>query len=447
MKSKPIKLFLLLLAFASFSAQSARAYSSQFADEGGTIRLRWRNGAIPIAVSASLARQNLNIKTDGGETALGAVRRSLDAWEKIANVKFELVSTDKQSISPSGKSGDGVSLITVAQTPENLLLFGGGGAEEVSAGTRTFFSAKGIISEADIVLNPYQQFSTDGSLGTFDLEATLTHEIGHLLGLEHTTVAGATMFERQGKNGTYGLPNLSARTLSEDDIAGARAIYGAKGADAECCGTVVGKFSTASGKAAKDIQVWTEEAETGRVAAAVLTSADGAFRIEGLSAGRYSIYAQGYAGGKNPTIAAQSLGTVEVARNKITNFTRKLKTGAKTFDWRFIGFNSQLSELAVPLDGGKSFVLYAGGKNLDAANSSVGFNSPYFTLAANSLILQDFGADVSAFSFEIRTSAKVPGGEYSFFIKSKSGETAYSVGGLTVEEFGNSSGGSMFSSE
>ncbi len=425
------------MAFASFAVQTTRAYSSQFADEGRTLRLRWRNGAIPIAVSASLLKQNLNIKSDGDAAVMNAVRASFDAWERAANVKFEIVASDKLSVSAAGKSGDGVNLITVAQTTENLLLFAGDGAEEVSARTRNFFNAKGFIGEADIVLNPYQQFSTDGSIGTFDLQATLTHEIGHLLGLEHSTVAGATMFERQGKNGTYGLPNFAARTLSEDDIAGIRAIYGAKNPDADCCGSIGGKFSTASGKSVKDVQVWAEEADTGRVAAAVLTNADGAFRIEGLNAGRYSIYAQDYGAKKGASVPAQALGAVDVVKNKSTSFTRKLKTGAKTFDARLVGFNSQLSELAVPLNGGKSFSIFAGGKNLDAENFVVGFNSPFFTVAPNTINRQDFGADVSALNFEVKVSSQTPPGDYSFFVRSKNGETAYIIGGLTVEDFAN----------
>lgn len=435
MKFKSIKIFLLLLALASFSAQTATAYSWQFADEARTIRLRWKNGVIPIAVSSSLlAKSNPNIKYDGD--AMSVVRRSLDTWEKAANVKFEIVSTDRQSISPSGKSGDGVSLITIAQTPENLLLFGGE-TEEVSARTRTFFNSKGFISEADIVLNPYQQFSIDGSLGTFDLEATLTHEIGHLLGFEHSTISGATMFERQGKNGTYGLPNISARTLSEDDIAAARAVYGSKNSDADCCGTVSGKLFNAGGKFARDVQIWAEEYETGRVAAAVLTNTDGSFRIQGLTAGRYSIYAQDSAGKNNSTMLAQLFGIVEVGKNKITNINRKLKFGAKTFDASRVGFNSQISELAVPLNSGKSFLIYVGGKNLDADNFTVGFNSPYLSVTPNSLSRQDFGAEISVLSFEVKVNRQAPAGEYSFFLKGKNGETAYLVGGLTVEKFVN----------
>ncbi|MBA3784459.1 MAG: matrixin family metalloprotease, partial [Acidobacteria bacterium] len=265
------------------------AYATQFADEGETRRLHWKTNLIPIAFSTTLTRQNPYINP--ASDVLGAVEKSLETWEKAANIKFQVSWTDKQTISPSGKSGDGVSLITIAQTPENLLLFGSD-AEEVSARTRIFFNRKGFITEADIILNPYEQFSTDGSIGTFDLQATLTHEIGHLLGLEHSTVTGATMHDYQAKNGVYNLSSFSPRTLGEDDLTGIRALYGAATSDEECCGTIIGNLTLSNGKAAKDFQVWAEDAKSGRVIAGVTSNTSGNFRIEGLHGGQYKIYTQ-----------------------------------------------------------------------------------------------------------------------------------------------------------
>jgi len=437
---KLAKILFLLLSLMSLTL-ATMAYSMQFADEGNTIRLRWKNSTIPITLSDSLTKQNPNIKS--GSDVAGAIRRSFKTWEKAANVRFEITTADKQSVSASGKSGDGASLLTISQTPENLLLFSGD-TEEVSARTRTFFDRNGFITEADIVLNPYEQFSTDGSIGTFDLEATFTHEIGHLLGLEHSSIAGATMFERQGKNGIYGLPNFNARTLAEDDISGIRALYGAINSDVSCCGTLNGKLSTASGKTAKDTQVWIEETETGRVIAGVLTNSSGNFRIEGLSSGKYSVYAQDFGERKNST-AAQILGEVEISRGKTTNFTKKLKSLAKTFDIQYIGFNGQISQLAVPLNGGKSFMIYVGGKNLDADNLTPGFNSPYFTVSTDTITKQDYGSEISVISFEVKVSSLIPGGEYSFYLQTKNKEIAYLAGSLTVESFENPWSSSVFS--
>lgn len=414
---------------------SAAAYSTQFADNGETLRLHWKSNTIPIAFSTSLIKPNPYIKPDSDIE--GAIQRSLESWEKAANIKFRVSWTDKQTISPPGKSGDNVSLVTIAQTPENLLLFGND-AETVSARTRIFFNRRGYITEADIVLNPYEQFSTDGSFGTFDFEATLTHEIGHLLGLDHSSVTGATMNKHQGKNGVYNLPAFSSRTLAEDDLAGIRALYGSTSTDDNCCGTISGKLVSANGKAAKDVQVWAEDAESGRVAAGVLSKTDGVFRIEGLISGQYKIYAQDDGENTGKSFSVEELGEVNVVKGKTQSLSRKLKFGTKDFDVRYIGFNGQVSELAVPVNGGKSYLIYVGGKNLDANKVSIGFNSPHITVTPKSLTNHKYGADVSVISFEINVAAEIPLGEYSFFIKSKGAETEFAVGSLTVETFVNS---------
>jgi hypothetical protein len=428
---KPSKFFLVLLLLISFNF-SAKAYAWQFADASKTVRLHWKRGKIQIALSTSLNRQNPNILPQSDVE--GAVRRSLETWEQAADIKFEIVWTDKQTVSLAGNNGDGVSLITIAQTPENLLLFGNE-TEEISAQTRTFYNRQGIISEADIALNSYQQFSTDGTIGTYDLEATLTHEIGHLLGLEHSSVMGATMQARQGKNGIYNLSAFASRTLAEDDLTGIRALYGAENSEDNCCGTVLGKITQTKGKIIKKLQVWAEDTDSGRVIGGVLTNADGSFRFEGLKSGSYRFYAQNDP--KTDDAAAEELGEFEVVKGRATSIIKKLRLAEITFTVQYAGFNGQISDLAVPLNGGKSYLIYIGGKNLDAEKLKIGFNSPYLAIAPGSVVKHDYGSEISVLSFEIKIETDAPTGEYSLFVKSPNGSKQFLVGGLTIENFVN----------
>src|SRR5207237_7939712 len=102
------------------------------------------------------------------------------------------------------------------------------GSSENPGRTRLFYDSGGAIVEADIALNPAVEFSSDGTPGTYDLESTFTHEMGHLIGLEHSAILGATMQPRQAMNGLYDLPAITQRSLSEDDIAGARTVNGSR---------------------------------------------------------------------------------------------------------------------------------------------------------------------------------------------------------------------------
>lgn len=411
----------------------ANAYSPLYAGEKSNIKLRWKTNIIPVSFSNSLLKSNPNIRPDSDVT--GAVKRSLETWEKAANVVFETTWTDKQSVSMLGNAGDGVSLITIAQTSENLLMFSKD-SEQVSARTRVFFNRKGNISEADIVLNPYQQFSTDGSVGTYDLESTLTHEIGHLLGLEHSPVLGATMHENNGKNGVFNLPDFDSRTLSQTDISAIRAIYGAND-EVDCCASISGKLTSANGKPAANFSVWLEESENGKVIAQSPTNSEGFYKLEGLSAGNYQIYSQEPLIKNKQTIAAENIGNIEIAAKENIQINKKLSASLKVFELQYLGFNSQLSELAVPLNGGKSYLVYLGGNKQNLKNAVIGFNSPYLKINTNSIISHDFGENVSVISFEVNVDSRIPFGEYSIFVESDKKIKEFLVGGLVVDQFAN----------
>ena len=93
--------------------------------------------------------------------------------------------------------------------------------------------------------------------GAMDIQGIITHEYGHILGLGHSAVAGATMSPSVSGTG------VSARSLSADDIGGIQFIYGAMGASkphvdavlGSTTLTIVGKNFSASGN-----EVWFTQA-------------------------------------------------------------------------------------------------------------------------------------------------------------------------------------------
>jgi len=401
--------------------------------------LKWRTRVIPIAISTSLLHPASNVKY--GSDLVGAVRRSLRSWEEAGGIEFREVISDRQNASPQGVAGDGISLITVAPTAENALLFSKN-AEDAAATTRVFFDARGRISEADIVLNPYQQFSTDGTFGTFDLESTITHEIGHVLGLEHSSVRGSTMYENFSKNGVFGLPGFALRTVSEIDRTELRAKYGLIDTRENCCGTISAKFQFPEGKPASNLDVWLEDSLTGKVAAQATTGQDGSAEFTGLNYAAYTIYSARRDRAKKP-LPMQSLGSVSVSNEPVV-FSKKLESGPDDLDVKYSGFNGQLTLNAVPINSGKSYTIYIGGRNLSPKTVSVRFGSPFFEVLPGSMTAHDYGDDLSVVSFEVTSAAQTPVGEYSIFVESTGGSRAAIVGGISVRSFSNPFGNIVF---
>ena len=387
-------------------------------------RLRWKGNTIRIAVSSSLTRVNSNIKTDSD--VLGAIRRSLQAWASAADLDLQLEFSDKQNVSPGGPAGDGVSLITIAQSPENVLFFSKD-AESASAKTRIFFNRRGVITEADIVLNPFQQFSTDGTFGTFDLESTLTHEIGHLLGLRHSGVLGATMAESFARNGTMGLADLSTRTLSESDVAAIRELYGASSIE-NCCGAIAGKLSLNGGRPAKGLLVWAEVSESARVMAQAETAADGTFRIGGLPDGEYSVYWNS----KDNSSSMGELGNLSVENGESKTVNGKIVLRPSDAELEYIGLNGQLADYGISLSRGRTYLINLGGKNMDAVSRIV-FNTPYLRIAPFSTGTSEFSEGVSGLSFLITVDPEIAAGQYSVMAGSGNGSKTSLIGAINVE--------------
>lgn len=408
---------------------TAFAYEAQFTDDSKRVRLRWRSEVINLALSNSLRQPAANIKP--GSDVIGAIRRSLKTWEAAANIKFVTTWSDKSSISQVDTRGDGISLITIAATAENIAPFHGDSAE-MPGRTRTFYDKRGLITESDVVLNPYQQFSTDGSFGTFDLEAVVTHEVGHLLGLDHSNVLAATMYAQQGRNGTFSLPAFAPRTLAEDDRAGVRSLYNAKfEEEPSCCGAASGTLASVNNKQLFGWQVWIEEVTTGKIYAAVTTGNNGFWHFDGLPIGKYRVITQ------TENMNAEILGTVAIETDKATILNRKISPRSRSFNSLLLGYNGQLSALPLPLGGGRWQTIFLGGENIKVENFRLGnfsSSSTYLQILPESLTQQDFDATFPVASFNLQLSSDVPPGEYNLRVQNSAGEIAYLLGCFTIEQ-------------
>lgn len=86
-----------------------------------------------------------------------------------------------------------------------------------TSGSQTF------IDDADIYTNQSYNYTssreTDGCSGEYDIDGIMVHEVGHVIGLGHSNVSGATMYP------SVAACNTGNRSLEADDRAGRDDLY------------------------------------------------------------------------------------------------------------------------------------------------------------------------------------------------------------------------------
>jgi hypothetical protein len=412
--------------------------SFEFEPSTQTVRkIRWPRKTIEVALSTSLLSPGANIKPDSD--VVGAARRALARWSSFSNINFIVIWSSATSVSPAD-AGDGISLLTIAATPENEAF----NSESTTGRTRVFFDPEtGSIAEADISINPRPraedgaelQFSTDGTPGTYDLEATFTHEIGHLLGLDHSSVLSSTMQGRQAFNGTFGLPALTERTLSEDDRQKIRSLYGPKLRLGRIEGRLVDNRTPGTLAPLNGVTVWAENVANGRVIASDVTAEDGTYHLESLAPGQYRVVVASAADAtqkfRSFELSNQAVVKTDVATSLNSNL---VPPQVSSLNPKVIGLNAELSTVALPLTAGKRVKIYLGGEGVDQVpGTSISVNSPFFTVDPATLAREQIAAPFPVVSIELQVAPNAPFGDYTLRLQSNSGETAYVPGAITID--------------
>ena len=444
-----LSVVLTVAAFIGLGAGNRLETRDSYEIEPGTQisrPVRWPNKRIQVSLSTSLLNPGPNIKA--GSDVVGAASRSFARWSSMANIKFVVTWSTLTSVSPAA-AGDGVSLITIADSTENEAF----NSDSTTGRTRIFYDREtGDIAEADVSINPKPksqegaelQFSTDGSPGTYDLEATFTHEIGHLLGLDHSAVLASTMQSKQAFNGTFGMPALTERTLSEDDRQRIRSLYGPN----QRLGKIEGKLSDnrTAGLLTPlaGVSVWAESASTGRVVASDTTDAEGNYRLDGLIQGRYrvmvaaddsEVFAHANSHEQKKVRSFEVSNNVTVTSDSATVLNNNLVPAiSSSLTPRLVGINAELSTVAVPLEPGKRTKVYLSGEGIDQVpGESIIVSSPYFTVDPATLTREQIASPFPVVSIEVTAAPNVPFGDYTIRLQSNSGEVAFVPGGVTID--------------
>jgi hypothetical protein len=267
------RIVLALGLFGVALAGAAAAHVRLLSNSTGS-GLKWSS---PTHVSIVVQSDGSDDIGDGSHTA--ALRNAIAAWNGVANSKLRLVeNTDPAERARTDWDANDIHLILFDEDDDSGYFPNGSGTVAI---TPVWFQSDGTIIDADVLFNGDGfSFTTDAQGGAFDVQDVATHELGHLLGFDHTGWAGATMYP-------YVSPFVvEHRSLSEDEVHALHHVYPV-GGFASITGTVrrASDSTRVAGAhvVARDVN--------GRTRASALATGNGDFTLRGLTAGDWTLYA------------------------------------------------------------------------------------------------------------------------------------------------------------
>jgi len=281
--------FVLLIAIFSFAGHKTESYvRSPLSSSNGTL-ISW-NLTSPMTTEVVNGRIVYNLNPAGSDNlpfsqVAQAIASSFQAWEDVPTSAIAFTrGTDTTSTSTGNDNRLQLFWLENSTTTQDGLNVAGVLAvsrlTSFASGPRT-----GEIIDASLTYNGNQfQWAVDGRNNAADIAEVTTHEIGHIIGLNHTPNGGATMFPRSG------VGRIRGRTLETDDQIGVSVVYPAPGFDSST-GTIRGRVADNNGAPIFGAHVAVVDAN-GIALTGALSQSDGGYSIQGLPPGSYTVYAE-----------------------------------------------------------------------------------------------------------------------------------------------------------
>ncbi|MEW6272413.1 MAG: matrixin family metalloprotease [Thermodesulfobacteriota bacterium] len=266
----------VLLLAALATASHAFAYAFLYLGSSNGVPRRWDlaslpGGRVPWQISTAVGGNVI-----GNRAPIDVLTEAFSAWESLDTcaIRFAFQGTRDER---ERNAFDRVNLVTL------------GASESLGTGVlaAAFLSSDGagVLNDVDIVFASNVPYTTSAAPepDAYDLQSIATHEIGHLLGLEHSGLARGTMAPFSDRGDVY------QRTPHEDDRIGGSLLYPDGGFPA-LGGSRAGRLTLAGSPVflanvvAADID--------GPIVASAFSRPDGSYVIDGLPPGVYLVYAE-----------------------------------------------------------------------------------------------------------------------------------------------------------
>jgi len=382
-------------------------------NNGTIIPVSWQDGSFPIRYSVD-RRVSLEIPQI---TAILA--RAAQDWAAIPETNLAFQSLGVVDGAKAGKDGQN----TISMSDD---LFAG---QKFLALTTNWYDSAGHIVEADMQIDPI------AVSGGYNLQQLVEHELGHVLGLDHSAVLSSMMYPYVG-TGTGGALDSDDRVAISSAYAKSRPANGA---------TLEGRVYGDDGGifAAQVVAV----NDSGAPVTTALTDKDGNFSLQGVPPGTYRIYAEPLDGPVNvqnlsgfwqtakvtsfPTQYADG-GALRVENGRLYGNLNVNGTGTIKLNPKWIGAwaagtdNVALQSMTATLHAGSSITLGVGGDGFTSGTTTFDVPNPGFHR------ISDFKWASNYVSATFQIDAATPPGSLVVMVKNGN-ESAALTGALRVE--------------